>query len=189
MKNTIAHKDTWNGTHEGVSYEIQFWGKTDSEYAINEGNGMWNYYILINENMLSEEDFAKVWLPVSRWMDRSSGRKTPIYDTYESILESGDFHGGITHYSKHQCPDTGFRYIKVGCDYGHLWDMEAGYPYTLESVEQDALATVRALTKVLRFKRHCFYIGTWQYPEEMITLENGNLISIAGNEARLKNAA
>jgi hypothetical protein len=141
---------------------------------------MWNYYILITEDMLSPDDFAKVWLPVERWWERSSGYKQPCYDTYKSILEGGEFHGGVTFYEKHQDPDTGFRRIKVGCDYGHLWDMEAGYPYDLNWVRHDALRTVEKLSKALRFKRRCWYTGKWEYPEEGIVHENGTYLSKEG---------
>jgi hypothetical protein len=180
----LSHKDCWKGEHRGLNFEVVHWGKSKDEQGINEGDGMWNYYILINQEQLTPEEFKKVWLRVKRWFERSSGRKQPCHDYYNSILSHGDFHGGITHYSKHQCPDEKYRYIKVGCDYGHLWDMEAGYPYDLAWVAQDAKVTIDKLHEVLRFKQRCYYMGTYHYPEEMIALETGTLISPEGNEKR-----
>lgn len=180
----LSHKDTWKGEHRGVNYEICHWGKSKDGSGICEGHGMWNYYITINQDQLSPDEFKRVWLRVKRWYERSSGRKMLCHDYYNSILENGDFHGGITHYSKHICPDEKYRWIKVGCDYGHLWDMEAGYPYDIQSVQRDAKRTIDNLCMVFKFKVHCFYMGTYHYPEEMIELENGRLISPVGNEKR-----
>ena len=176
-------KDVWNGTHKGIAYEIVHWGVGKGRNGINEGQGMWNYYVLINQEQLSAEEFEKVWLPVDRYIDRSDGRKQPCYNEYQSVLNHGDFHGGITHYSKHQYPDEGYRWIKVGCDYGHLWDMEAGYHYSGTSLEWDAKHTINKLSEILRFKLRCPWNGTYSYPEEMVKDENGQLYSKAGYTA------
>jgi hypothetical protein len=154
----------WMDEYRGVTYEVTYWG----EDVMNDGAGMWNYYIVIPEPQLSSEDWQKVWLDPVRFMDRSSGYKEPIYDEHNSILKHGDFHGGITFYQKLQDVDTDppRRSIKVGCDYGHLFDKEYGYPYDMEWVARDARITIDRLCEVLTFKRRCGWNGRYFFGEE-----------------------
>lgn len=132
----LRETQMWNGTSpEGIEFEIRFWGKG----SMNEGAGMWNYYIYLLEQQLRPEDWERVWLPVARVYEWGGG--TPTYDEYHSVLSEGDFHGGITFYEKRAAVDRDQRSVKVGCDYGHLWDREGGYGYRLEDIQRDALGT------------------------------------------------
>lgn len=158
----LRYKKLWTTSYNDIAIEIAFWG----EGVMNEGNGMWNYYISVNEDQLSADDFEKLWLPVDRLMDRSSGRKTPCYGEYDSLLGGLHWNGGITYYRKYADPDTGFRRIKAGCDYGHLWDMEAGYPYNVDRISADARRTADDLRQLLKFKRKCSYSGKQLYEED-----------------------
>jgi len=178
------HKKTeYSDEYRGVNYAIMFWG----EGTVNYGAGMWNYYILILEPQLSPEDWQKVWLEPVRWLDRSNGDKEPIYAEERSVLAYGDFHGGITFYKKEQTVDTDppKRCIWVGCDYGHLFDRERGYPYSLATVTFDAQTTIDNLCEVLKFKRRCHWDGTYFYEEDGIWDEASNsLLSPSGWEKK-----
>jgi hypothetical protein len=157
----LREKQLWKGTSpEGIAYEIQFWGKGH----MCDGQGMWNYYIVIPQDQLRAADWEKVWLPVVSMHRWSSGRASPSYDEYSSILSAGEFHGGITFYEKGCDPDGDHKWIKVGCDYGHLWDREVGYAYSLDYVQGDALRTCKKLAEVLNPLARCTYTGQYFDP-------------------------
>jgi len=159
---SLNEKRLWNGTSpEGLAYEIAHWGVGH----MCDGKGMWNYYVTIPEQQLRPEDWAKVWLPVEHMMDRSSGLRQPVYNEYDSILSAGEFHGGITFYEKGQTPDSDHRWIKVGCDYGHVWDRDAGYGYSVGYVQQDALRSCAKLAEVLNPLVRCTYTGRFFDPQ------------------------
>lgn len=161
MTTDLNEKQVWTGeSPEGFAYEIAFWGKG----TMCDGAGMWNYYVTIREAQLTPENWAKVWLPVQDSYTRSDGYADPSYREYDSILEVGNFHGGITFYEKKAQVDGTRRQVKVGCDYGHLWDAEAGYPYSLTSVQRDALDTCSRLAKALNPLARCPYSGRYFDP-------------------------
>lgn len=148
----------WKGTSpEGVNYVIRFWG----EGYMNDGRGMWNYYLHLLEKQFTPEQWARVWLEpreVAQW-----GGGTPIYDAYDSVLEShGDFHGGVTLYHKHCVVDRpNSNWVEVGCDYGHSWDRDYGYHYDVASVQRDALRTCKLLAAELGIKARCDWTGEY----------------------------
>lgn len=156
METKLRFRREWYGTSpEGLSFEIAHWG----EGEMCDGHGMWNYYVIIHEDQLRPDDWAKVWLPVeSRWK-RSDGHEDPSYNEWSSVLYDGDFHGGVTLYEKHQQVDGDRRRIKVGCDYGHSWDRDVGYGYTLEMVTRDALNTCAKLAAILNPLARCTWSG------------------------------
>lgn len=177
----LSEKSIWTGASpEGLAYEIAFWGKG----SMCDGHGMWNYYIIIPEDQLRPEDWERVWLPVVRMNNWSGGRTSPAYNVYDSILNEGDFHGGITFYEKSQTPDGDFRSIKVGCDYGHLWDREGGYGYSVGYIQQDALNTCRKLAAVLRPLVRCVWSGAYFDPRFNVAEDvpgwEGGFLSPAG---------
>lgn len=177
----LRKQTKWHGVHRGVHYEVVHWG----ESYMNNGAGVWNYYILIPEPQLPPEDWEKVWLDPMDWVGSSSGTETPIYDAPNSILGHGDFHGGITFYEKEQVMDSrpSQRLIRVGCDYNHITDSELGYPYSLSDVASDAQNTIDNLCEVLRFKARCPWNGSYFNPEEGIKDEKfGGLLSPSGWE-------
>lgn len=182
---TLKEKRTWSGVSpDGLNYEIAFWGEGD----MCDGHGMWNYYVIIHEDQLRPEDWVRVWLPVeSRWK-RSDGHEDPTYNEWSSVLSDGDFHGGVTHYSKHQQVDGGRRRIKVGCDYGHVWDRERGYGFSLSEVQQDALNTCRKLAAILRPLARCKWSGHYFDPRldvgEDVPGWKGGFLSPAGLGSR-----
>lgn len=66
---------------------------------------------------------------------------------------------------------------KVGCDYGHLWNEEHGYPDTLASVTHDAIMTVEKLIAAHPDRRlRSGYSGKWDAPDKFYTAVNGSLV-------------
>lgn len=135
-------QDVWRGSHLDFSYKIVHWGQ---ETSINEGKGQWNYYIYIQEPRVP--DFESLWLEpkVVKILPTSKGFIS--YDYYSIPPSRIDWHGGVTFYAKHgEVP--GYRVIELGCDYSHLWDMEAGYTTTFEDVLYDCEQTITQLNEL-----------------------------------------
>lgn len=177
----LSERTEWHGTSpQGLPFEISFWGKG----SMNDGAGMWNYYVLLHEDQFHADDFAKVWLPVVSHYQRSSGHQTPTYDKYNSILNAGDFHGGITFYRKNVEADGSRRWVKVGCDFGHSWDRDMGYPFDLEWVKREALETCAKLAELLHPLARCGYTGQYFDPRFDVSEEvsgwKGGALSPAG---------
>ncbi|KFB10370.1 hypothetical protein [Nitratireductor basaltis] len=181
----LSQRNTWTGTSpEGLAFEIAHWGVGN----MCDGKGMWNYYVIIHEDQLRPEDWEKVWLPVANHWHRSNGHDEPSYDTWGSVLEGGDFHGGITFYEKYAQVDGTRRWIRVGCDYGHLWDSEIGYSYSLDRVKADALRTCRELADLLNPLVRCGYTGQFFDPRFDVGADvpgwKGKFLSPAGLGSR-----
>lgn len=135
----MKHKDVWNFSYKGINCEIQHWGVG----SMCEGHGMWNSYIIINKNQLPK-DFKK--LLVKSFTNKMFSKRK--FFRYDDLGQYFDFHGGITYYSKIRDEFDGSVFaIKVGCDYGHLWDEEAGYPYNETTIEKDLQKSVDVFIK------------------------------------------
>jgi hypothetical protein len=158
----------WSGTHKGIQYEIKHWGK---DTVINDGYGIWNYYVYINELQLSPEDFAEFWLEPKSFMDRSSGTKTAIYQEYDAKFSGADWHGGVTFYSKVHGFDGEPKGVKIGCDYSHVWDDQARDCYDERWLKADAEKTVERLVEMYRFKKACSYTGKYIWLEDGVEHE------------------
>ena len=157
----LRHGETWRGTHMDVAFEISHHGVSDYQ-----PQGVWCYYLIVSESQLSLKDFGKLWLEPTAHYDRSNGSKTPMYPAgswfgAQSLLDEVGFHGGITFYEKNQPVDGEQRWVKVGCDYNHLWDQEKLGAYNAEWLEMDARKSIARLTDLLRFKLKCSYTGRY----------------------------
>ena len=165
----------WREKHKQVWYEVAFWGYG----SINDGRGMWNYYIFADEQMFAPEDFVRLVMPTKSY--EMAGSTHRGYD--ESSLPDFKMHGGSTAYEIITYWDRGksreFRTIKIGCDYGHLWDREAGYDYSLSYVKHEATESVDALLKMFPNRNErCEYAGTWDVPSKFYTAKNGCRVHI-----------
>ncbi len=165
----------WDGSYQELRFEISFWG----EGVMNESKGMWNYYLLIPEQILARADFETLWLSPQKTRYLKGGQEHILYNYYNSPLCDLDWHGEITFYTKNGGLDGAKRWIKVGCDYGHLFDQERCSPYTLESVTEDAIATTKKFAARFRLKRKCSWNGKWIFPENG-EVHNGKFYSPAG---------
>ena len=189
---TVDRHSEWRQEYRGVMVKISFWGQPDmptpygpetgvlvgKRQGMNDGFGMWNYYLtLVPEMFVDGKDFEKFWLPVNRTDER--GRV--FYDYYVSPLADLNWHGEITYYEKHQDPDNKKRFVKMGCDYGHFFDQEAGYPYSKDSVWFDGCRSVDALHKLFpNLKMRCGYNGKYYSSDQGEVNKYGNWWSFEG---------
>ncbi len=132
------HKDIWTYQYSGLVVEITHHSAGE---LINDGKGVWCYYIYIHEGKCKPGVFANLWLEdkVSKWYESSPERVT---HDYNDILPDCEWHGGITYYAKHG-HSLGHRCVQAGCDFSHLWDHDQGYDYTLDDIVHEANRTAR----------------------------------------------
>lgn len=143
-------KRVWAGTHEpsGLRYEVVHWGEGS---RINDGHGTWNFYVYIREDQTDR--FPEIWLEdqIKEWSE-GSGRKYLTHEYMDCPLAGADWHCGITFYEKgnHELP--GQRYVKVGCDYSHYWDMGKHDFYNERYVQGEAEGCCASLAEILNIK-------------------------------------
>jgi hypothetical protein len=145
------------GSHFDIGFEVSNHGRREDRYG-RSGQGTWCYYVIVGEPMLDAGSFAEFWLPHTECV-RSSGLSEPTYAYYQARFADADWHGGVTYYEKLGGLDGAARYVKIGCDFAHLWDEERWYDYA--QVEREAKATIEALRRMYAFKRRCIYTGRW----------------------------
>ena len=151
----------WNGKHKGVTWEVSYWGVGQ----FNDGHGMWNRYIFIPEEMIPDE-FDQFWLPPYEWGITETKHISYRYE--DTKLADLEWNGGATFYEKKGGIDGQPRLIKIGCDYGHVWDAEQGYPYSLSHVRHDAMITCWAFRKMFPASLYrCSHNGKWYPRDEM----------------------
>ena len=172
---------TWTGTVEVISYSVKHWGVSDYQRY-----GIWNYYLHINEQLFQNPaDFEQFWLP--RKLKEFGESQYASYDYYIDPITALDFHAGPTFYEPSTFFDrnTGkdYRTVKVGCDYSHLWDQEAGYPDTLASVRADAERSCRLLFEAYPHNRRCAYSGIVDHPNNFFETNAGWWVHNSKEEA------
>lgn len=134
----------WWDTYRKINFEIMKW-----TYDYESGY-IWNYYIYLKSNILTEESFDKIWLPAIPYKTFKTSPINYRYEYDKSILNHGDFYGGITFYEKSILSDYDIKLVKVGCDYNHLWDI--GFSYSENYLMADAKKTIDKLLEVLELK-------------------------------------
>lgn len=161
---------SWSKTHKGVRYEVKFHGyvSPESDALFGEGHKrIWCYYIYVPEQMY-----------IHRWSEFRCGQG---YGEHGSAFDKVWFDSSITCASNEPVfhEKVGVRYdvSKVGCDYNHLWNMEAGYPDTYESVCMDAIHTVESLLKEFPdYNLRCKWSGAWGPKEEFYESVGGWMV-------------
>lgn len=163
----------WRETYKGIGIELSFHGYTKAGETPYEDitHGTWCYYLLLNELMFRPEDWEQMLFTpyISDF-----GRETYDYYNFPDV----DFHSGITFYEVTDYYDGKVKRrvntIKVGCDYNHLWDREAGYPDNYDSVLFDAKRSVsKLLERFPDVNKRCSYSGIWDRPEKFYTAKGG----------------
>lgn len=168
------------GEHEDVSYEIVNHSRSKFDLhamSMRPSSGTWCYYVMVNEAMLPPELFAEFWLDPSHVEPHRSGFPRISYDYYGARFAQVDWHGGVTFYEKSGGIDGARRYVKIGCDFAHLWDEDC--EYDLAHVETEAKATINQLMALYSFNRRCPYYGSYHPASEMVE-HNGRLYSVDG---------
>jgi len=142
---------TSSGTYKGISFEISRWGvERESHEALNNGKGCWNYYIYLLERSI--ENFKDFWIEPEVKEFYIRGTKYLDYNYYTSPLSDIFWHGGVTFWKGGNPLLPGQRYIKVGCDYSHLADMERDYDYELPDIYSDVMRTIDEMLPLLQLK-------------------------------------
>lgn len=162
---------TWKGDHEGVSYILSHHGhRRGDEYPSAEYHpGTWCYYLLIPEQMYPH-----------RWADFAVSRGE-YGGTQGDAFQHDMFDSEITWASSEPYYDRKAARMwdaaKVGCDYGHLWHMERGYPDSYNSVTADAKRTIDAFLRA-NPDRHvrCDYSGKYDTPDMFYIAVNGRRV-------------
>lgn len=128
MKDKINfdEKTAWTSKIGYLSLEIVKWSIT------------WNYYLLIPVDKLTEDHKSELLK----------------FDWYNDFLDPIDFHGGVTYYSEviYDGHSDHFNnkshFIKIGCDYAHLYDREVDY-YDIDYVKRECIRTAEQALKLL----------------------------------------
>ena len=139
----LKHKDIWNGEYLNTRFEIVKWqlgGDSPSSFPC------WNYYLYLPIEQIPEE-YHKYFV-----LEGKYDKMTPescewlSYDYMgTSYISDLDWHGGITFYEKCLDGEGKLIGIKLGCDYAHAFDEQAGYHYNLEYVLMEAKQTIDKL--------------------------------------------
>lgn len=176
LSDYLSSAARWHDTHRNVRFEVSHHGV--SEYS---PEGTWCFYIFLHEELFQRpEDWALFNLPEER---REWAGKIRSHFPYDSIPELL-WHGGITFGERTVCvlPDGRDSFmLKLGCDYGHLWDREAGFPGNLVSVKRDAIRLIDDFATRFPVKTRCAYSGKWDTPENFYTARNGALVHRSTN--------
>ena len=112
----LKHSDMWNGRYRGVRFEIMRWHFTEN------GKDHWAYYLYIDERQFPVSVRSGYVLePGLTNMGRLS------YDYTNCAWNNIRAHCGWTFYEIHGGYIDTPRVVKIGCDYGHLWDDGISY--------------------------------------------------------------
>jgi hypothetical protein len=134
----LNKKDVWAGMYRGVTFEITNWGERIRSFSENwRYTHNWNYYIFIPLDLVKNKDLRQKLIA-----KRKKTSYGTIYD-YDNVpmIHSIDMHGGVTYYDV--LAGRKSRIIKIGCDYGHLYD--EAWAETVDSVSSDCKKTIDTL--------------------------------------------
>lgn len=135
---TEAQARSFTGVYRGIRYEIKTWpvdGYLKNSLGVERG---WAHYLLINVDKQVPEALREgFWLKPRPMMFAS---QMIGHDYMEGPTANIEFHGGITFYEKIGGLEGGDRWVKLGCDYQHLWD--EGQRYTEQSVLSEVKASI-----------------------------------------------
>lgn len=145
-------KTVWDGTHNGVAFEIQNFKRK----GLNETDqDCWTMYLYISLGKIPEEHKPKsYWLKAIK---TDFGRNMYKYYNHP-VLGSIDFHWGPSWYSKETGWDGDTKVIKIGCDYMHLGDDERSYD--LDHILRDVERAVESFRRLVPgYKYWCYGNG------------------------------
>ncbi len=121
----------YSGSYRGI-----YWSARNWSFNGKEPLDKWGYYINIFLNQIKDQKLAKRFWPkdkIYNWGTVADYYKVPV-------IHNVEFHGGVTFYEKNIGNKKTGRYVKVGCDYGHLCD--EGRDYELSNILFDVKNTI-----------------------------------------------
>lgn len=150
----MEHKkvESYSGKYLGVPYEIRHW-------SYSNGTPQWNYYIFLSEKQIPSV-FKSLWLKPKVAI---VGSNHIYYDYSKTLISNLDWHCGCTYYEKISGLDKQTKIVKVGCDYGHIWD--EGKSYSIADIERDVIDCINSLVERVKVLQWCSYCGA--YVEEV----------------------
>jgi hypothetical protein len=168
---------TWRKSHNDVTYILSHHGHRISETGSywEQHPGTWCYYLLIPEQMYPH-----------RWADFACVRGDHGFESNGPAFDGITFSGGITFSESQPYFDRKaarmFDLSKVGCDYNHSWQHDAGFPDTYKSVDADATRTVEEFLEK-NPDRHfrCGYSGLWDAPDRFYESVGGWRVHVDAN--------
>lgn len=135
----LRHRDSYTGTHRSIVFEIS----RHESYAVpsmgEESHDCWCYYIYLRQEQVPESKHAAFFPKPD-----TSKKTWQQYDWYATAFASLPWHGGMTYYHQERHDDRGLT-AKAGCDYDHLWDREARWPYSERTIINQVVETIDAL--------------------------------------------
>ena len=175
MGNDLRRTELWRGVYREVDVEVARWECGGEE--------RWNYYIRLAVDRLPAETRPRFVLSPSCFRDRRGHAGLPGYP--REAIPDIDWHGGCTYYEKQGGRDGGPLFVKMGCDYAHLYDQ--GCRYTLDMVAADARRSIDALWEQFPDMLHaCSYNGGLYRADEGSVQPSGAWLS---NEGAAQDAA
>jgi hypothetical protein len=166
---------TWNFKEGGIPYSLNYHGyrefnPMEHTYPFEGHTGTWCYYLHVNKLMYPES-----------WSQFANFRGEYGLNV-GSAWNHSDFYGGITWNSDENFWDRQservIEAVKIGCDYNHSWDHDAGFVNGLRSVKSDAINTCKQLLEAFPLERiRCGYSGAWVKPEDSYVAINGRTVS------------
>jgi len=167
----LACASKWCGQHQGIAYELSWHGK--SEYR---PEGIWCYYVIVTDEQFYPDDWAELRLSRKDLQFASSWHRHYAYENFPDL----DPHGGWTFgemVSYLGRDGVEHERVKIGCDYGHLWDEEGGFWQGREAVERDAKRSIDLLCEMFPRRRlRCAYCGRYDDREQFYTARNGMMV-------------
>jgi hypothetical protein len=149
MKKMISYADEY----DGVRFELKLWGEVndndfEGDFIQKEFNPIWNLYLILDTKRIPEKYNPESFLLKPKKNDRFPRHTFYNYMSHP-ILNSIDFHGGITYYEK-----LGNGMIKVGCDYNHSGDH--ANMFSFKHLKRDAIEAIKSFkTMIPDYKYWC----------------------------------
>jgi len=180
MTDQLKHKDIWNGEYRNVRFEIMKWRLGD--------NPCWNYYLYLPIDQIPPE-LHKYFVLQGKYTKLSpNGQAHLFYDYFgTSYISDLDWHGGITLYEKQLDGAGKLIGVKLGCDYAHHFDEQAGYAYSLDYVFMETKRTIDKLhERIPNLKVSCRWNGKFYDKNECEELPQGGYLAKENHEAWYK---
>jgi len=164
----------WHGEYRGVTWEVNNFPMPENGRVFDQ----WCFYLLLAQGMFPPERWPEIWLPPL--IDEIGGRT--MYRQNRGILGEIEWHGDCSFYQKRGGIDGKSQWVKAGCDYHHLSDVENEAGQTLWNVLCDVKRAIDSLRELIPdLRRCCWKTGKW-YVEADGTFENGEFLSNEGRE-------
>ncbi len=164
---------TWRFDKCGITYTLSHHGYRGNParycdpFDYENHPGTWCFYLVVREQSFPH-----------RWGDFALTRSDAGFEQHPSLFDDLPFHGGVSWASTEPYFDREsakhWQAVKIGCDYNHLWDREACFPDTFNSVKCDAERAVDAFLEQnpdhwIPSRRS----GQWGPKSDMLEMENG----------------